>query len=79
MGHLCGLMCCTPSGCTLTGLAAPVSIVLMQTAPRAWRVEVTVSGERQYVYAGKETRREALLSAVEWLELHEATGLSGRA
>lgn len=50
-------------------LAAPAAIVLMQLAPGAWTVELTVAGVRRFVSAGLRSRRRAMETVTEWLEM----------
>jgi hypothetical protein len=52
-------------------LATPASIVLTQTSPGAWTVELTIAGVRRYLSVGVRTRRAALASVVDWLEQQE--------
>ncbi len=53
-------------------LAAPAAIVLMQSAPRWWTVDVTVGGVRRYLNVGVPSRREAMALATDWLEMDNA-------
>jgi len=53
---------------TAPTLASPVTVVLMQTAPGAWTVEVTMGGVRRYISVGLRSRRVAMEAVVGWLE-----------
>jgi len=50
-------------------LAAPATIVLMQLAPGAWTVELTIAGVRRFASSGLRSRRAAMESVTEWLEM----------
>jgi len=50
-------------------LAAPATIVLMQLAPGAWTVELTIAGVRRFASVGLRSRRVAMESVTEWLEM----------
>ncbi len=65
--HSDGLGYAWPQGQT-PRLAHPAAIVLVQTSPQSWSVDVTVCGVKRYISSGLPTRREAMASAVDWLE-----------
>jgi hypothetical protein len=50
-------------------LAAPVSISPMQVAPGAWTVELACRGVRRFASVGLRSRRRAMESVTEWLEM----------